>query len=527
MLPRPETALSAIDYRRRFSTNVFYNLGQWIVQLLVGLYMLGYVVSRLGQEQWGLVVLAMTISTYLSLIQAGASVGVSKKLNESYTQGDLPTFRSYFTFALVLCAGLSTLVVIATTLLVSFFWSEVAIPANYTQEGKWVLIALTASGVCSALSLPLIGCLQAIHRSDVNSRIQTLSIILRAIGIIAVFEFFAPSAFSYGLVFLLSNIFALLCLYWWIRWNLHEARLTLQGLRRSQLFDLVTLNGATFINTVTYVVFMQVPVLIYRENLGFVGLYGIGLQINNLIRGLLFSPFGALTSVMVSLYSSGQREDLRKWFALSTKAYMAVAAMIWLWFVLFGPAFVRLWIPFGINIEELVEALPYLMGVTAIGLISLPASAAEIAVGRMHITALSGLGLAAALFIALREAGSNYSQNQVATVSALTLLFFGLWQFIKMVRASSALNYVTWHGAFSLMLRPSLSVFVSGLPLIIIRMVYDPTDAVVLILLTVAAGVCFMTLFFAAGLDVREREKSWIAGINLLTRYKARIWVNS
>ncbi len=506
------------EYKWRFAINVLFGGGQWIVQLIVGLYMLGYVVSRLGQEQWGLVVLAMSISTYLSLIQAGASIGISKKLNESYTKGDVQTFRGYYTFAILLCIVLSAIVVIATAVIVTFFWSEVGIPDRYLQEGKLVLVALIASTVCSALSLPMIGCLQAIHRSDINSKIQAWSVILRAVSVIAVFELLAPSASAYAVVFLAASIFTLLWLYWWVYANMPAARITTHGLGQKQLFDLITINGATFFNTVNYVIFMQIPVLLYRENLAFVGLYGIGLQINSLVRGLFFSPFSALSSVMVSLKSTGDMEDIRGWFAIATKVYVAVAAMIWLWFVVLGPSVLRLWIPSGINVEMLAEALPYLVGVTAMGLISMPSSAVEVALGRLHITALTGVGLVVALIVALPALVPVDTENLVVSVSALVAIFFGLWQLIIMLRVGSALHYNTGHGVFCLVFLPCLSAVIAGMPLMIIQRAYHPNEALQLALLTGLAGLSFVAVFFLAGLSKAEREKSRVVVMEFLRR---------
>lgn len=506
------------EHKGRFTKNVFFSAGQWIVQLSVGLYMLGYVVSQLGQEQWGLVVLAMSLSTYLSLIQAGASVGISKKLNESYTKENFHTFRCYYTLATLLCVVLSAIIVIATALIMMFFWSEVGIPDRYAQEGKLVLGGAIASTVCMVLSLPMVGCLQSIHRSDINSSVQAWSVILRAVGVIAVFESLGPSASAYIVVYLAASIFTLLWLYWWVYTNMPAARTTTHGLGRSQLIDLIAINGATFFNTVSYVLFMQGPVLLYRENLGFVGLYGVGLQINNLVRGLFFSPFSALSSVMVSLKSTDNIEDIRGWFAIATKVYVAMAVMIWLWFVVLGPSVLRLWIQSGINVEMLAGALPYLVGVTAMGIISMPSSAVEVALGRLHITALTGVGLVAALTAALLVFVPVHSGDLIVSVNALVVIFFGLWQLIIMLRVGLSLQYNSLHGVTCLVFRPCLSAIMASIPLIIIQKVYHPNEALPLALLTGLAGLSFVVMFFLAGLNATEREKSRVVVMEFLSR---------
>jgi O-antigen/teichoic acid export membrane protein len=509
------TALRSMDkgshqfeYRRLFARNVIFSAGQWVVQFIAGLFMLGYVVSQLGEEQWGLVVLGMSISTYLALIQAGASVGISKRLNESYTQGDEPTFRSYYTFAILLCVVLSAIVIILTLLIVTYFWLEVGIPERYAQESKLVLIAFTASTVCSALSIPMIGCLQAIHRMDVNSKIQSWAVIVRAVATIGSFELSGPSALAYAVVFLATNILPLLWLYWWGSTNIPEARITTGRLVHAQLIDLFSINGAAFCNTVSFVIFMQAPILLYRENLHFVGLYGIGLQISNMLRGIFFSPFSALTSVMVSLHTRDARSNVRSWFAITTKAYVAAAAMIWLWFHVFGPPALNLWIPSGVNVSTLTESLPYLLGATALGIISLPSSAMEVALGHMYVTASIGIVLALVLILSLVSFVSQEAEDLLTLVSVSVVIFFGLWELSKILRVASQLQYKFLDGIINLLFWPSLPAVIVSLPMMAIQEAYHPDNAVKLTLITAGAGISFLALFFYAGLNGPERDGS-------------------
>jgi hypothetical protein len=136
----------------------------------------------------------------------------------------------------------------------------------------------------------------------------------------------------------------------------------------------------------------------------------------------------------------------------------------------------------------------------------------------LHVTALTGVGLAAGLVVALPALVPGYTENLVVSVNALVAIFFGLWQLIKMLRVGSALHYNTLHGAFCLVFRPCLSAVIAGMPLMIIQRAYHPNEVLQLLLLTGLTGLSFVAVFFLAGLNKAEREKSGVVVMEFLRR---------
>jgi O-antigen/teichoic acid export membrane protein len=82
------------ELSRQFAVNVVFGTGQRLIQLIVGVFVLGYVVRKLGTEEWGLVVLSTSIVTIISFVQLSASAGLGKRLNEFLACGDVSQFRA-------------------------------------------------------------------------------------------------------------------------------------------------------------------------------------------------------------------------------------------------------------------------------------------------------------------------------------------------------------------------------------------------------------------------------------------------
>jgi O-antigen/teichoic acid export membrane protein len=168
-------------------------------------------------------------------------------------------------------------------------------------------------------------------------------------------------------------------------------------------------------------------------------LYGIGLQLNNLVRGLLTAALNAMTPATISLHAAGNPEHLRKLFRLSTKFFVAVGAVLWVSFYFLGETFLTLWLRR--DVSPLVDALPWLMAASAVGVAAMPASVIALALGRLRLPALSGLLLAAGMVGCMTVLRSATGAPVLTEVCAMLAGFFGLYQIVRIIDVARALNF--------------------------------------------------------------------------------------
>jgi len=497
------------SYARQFVLNAVSGVAGRLLQLGISLFLVGYVVRKLGSEQWGIVVLATTTVSFLSLIELGTSVGIAKKLNTFMTRGEMRRFGQYFTAGMFLCTVLSVAMLMLLLAALTILWPHLNVTPELSREGKFVLIAVTASAVCTLLSLPYGACLQALHRIDVNVNLASGAAIVRCVLTVVLFEFTAPRAATYGCVLGLTNAVQVLYQGVWVHRRVPEARFVLRLLNFRLLREVVAFNVLTVFNSVTYVVFMQAPafVLQAKSSLGVTGLYGIALQLNNVVRGFLMAPTNALSPVAVSLESSGKGAQLKQLFCISTKVYASLGLMMWVWFLLVGDRFLHLWL--ARDVDELVRALPWLIAASAIGTVTMPSAVVIVALERLRLPAASGVVLSCAMVAVMLTIVETAQAHVLTTISIVLAGFFSAYQLIRFWIVVRALGVTLWQTVTELLLRPALPGAGAGMVLWIANR-YGATDTVVeLGAATVLTGVVFAGVSYIALVGRDERSLAW------------------
>lgn len=452
-------------YTRRFVVNALYGVGGRLLQLAVGFFLIGYVVRVLGREQWGLVVLANTVVSFLSLIELGTSAGIAKKLNTFMTQGDTRRFRQYFTAGAFLCAVLASLMLLMLVGVLAFLWPRLNVAPDLLRESQFVLTAICVSAACSLLSLPSAACLQAVHRIDINVRLSSIALLLRGVLVVALFQLIAPRASIYSCVLIVVNVFVLVAQAAWVHRYVPDARVVPRLLNTTLLRDVVAFNALTVFNTVNYVVFMQAPafVLQAKTDLETTGLYGIALQLNNLVRGFLLAPTNALSPLAVHLQAAGKAAQLRQLFCVSTKAYATVGIMMWVWFCVVGDSFLHLWL--ARDVGELARALPWLIGAATAGTMTMPAAVLVVALERLRLPGIGGMAMSV-LMVGLMLTGFGVGEVHVLTrISIVLALFFTSYQLLRLWIVVDALRIPLRQTIGDLLLRPALPALAAGLVL--------------------------------------------------------------
>ncbi len=493
-------------YVRRFVANVLYGLGGRTIQVGVNIFLIGYVIRRLGEEQWGLVVVAITTASLLSLIHAGAAAGISKRLNTFLTRGEPEQFREHYSAGIALCLGMALIIVLGLLAVLFAFWSWFNVPPALSSEGRRTFGAIGAAIVCTTLSLPLVASLQAAHRVDVREKLASVGLLLRAVLVVVLFETTGPRASTYAHAFLVVNILMFLGSWLWVRRNLPEARFSLHALSWSLLRRMLTLNILVQLQHLNYVVFMQAPTLVLLhtpEGLVAAGLYGIALQLMTLTRMVFAVGTGAIQPVAFSLESTGRTEELRWVFSTSTKVFCAISVVIWLWlFVLAEPLF-ALWL--NRDVDPLIRALPWLIGASTIASIALPSASLVIALDKVALPAIAGLVLASLMIVALVWTIARTPAEPLMAVGVLLLVFFGTYKIFRFFIVTRALHLSAPRAVLDMVVRPALAAMGAGLVLWVAYALGFAHSILQLLVVTLLAGIVLVALGYTLALKPEDR----------------------
>src|SRR5262245_34408077 len=493
------------ELSRQFAVNVVFGTGQRLIQLIVGVYVLGYVVRKLGTEEWGLVVLSTSIVTIISFVQLSASAGLGKRLNEFLACGDVSQFRAYFTVGVILSLLLSLVVCLLVVVAITLLWPLFAVPERFATEGQIVVSSIGGSIIFNILALPSIACLQAAHRIDVHAKSQSLSLLFRSAAVVILFEYTTPSASTYAYAVLFTSLLAFLQLWIWVRRNMPEAWAELSGVTRAKVKELVGFNLLNSLGTVNYVLFMQVPAFVMRHDLHLVGLYGIALQMNNIVKGMFFSGYSALLPVMVTLDSTRNEKDLRDLFVASMKCFLASSMMVWFWLVTMGPDVLTMWLGGKVAISDLVVALPWLFFVMSMAIGVMPADATSVTKEKLHVTGSAGIILVSAMAISLFVLIARHPLDPLSSVAVTQAFFFGLSCLVQIIVAIRCFRIEFPNILYDIILRPALPCLLSGGVLLLAPGVSTPRPLTQMALATVAAMIVFALVFWFGTLRSGER----------------------
>jgi O-antigen/teichoic acid export membrane protein len=440
MTATPKTAPDVAALGRRFVVNTSFGLLSKAAHFGVSLFLVSYVLARLGAERFGLVVIASTLVAFLGLLQAGAAAGLGRHLNLFHSRGDTASFNQYYSAGAVLSLGVALIIATGLGLLLTVLWPWTQIPAPFHSEGQWVLAALGAATICSCLTLPAIACLQAVQRIDVSEKSSLAGILLRGIGVVLLFESFGATAQGYAAVLLLEQVFVSVAIVLALARVLPGAKFSLRQLTPGLLRAVAGFNLLNLVANLNYVAFMQAPAFILQrfEGLALAGFYGIGLQLNNLVRGLLQPVVNALAPAATTLHAGDRTDQFRRLFLLSTKGFTAAAAVLWVFLYFLREPLLQLWLRR--DVAPLTEALPWFIAASAAGVAAMPASVFALALGRMKLPAISGLVLALVMTAAISALSARGWEPGLVRVGICLAVCFGLYQIIRVLEVCAALK---------------------------------------------------------------------------------------
>ncbi len=419
------------EYSRRFVSNVLFGYIGRVVQWLVSLFLLAYVIRSLGPDRYSLIIIATSTVTFISLVQVGASTGIAKQLNKLQTLREMDRYAQYYTAAVMLSFGLALMMLVGVVLAITALSFLFKFPAALLLEGHLVIIAIGGSAILACLRLPSQAVQESMHRIDIIEKLNIAGLAIRVSGVLLVFHLFGPSPLWYALVLMTETALSLFGSYVITLNYVPHARMCLKATTRAVYADLIGFNLLTFFDTLNYVLFMQSPVFVLQDVVGLriAGQYGIGLQLNNLVRGFLTALMNAIYPLAISLEAQGNTNQLTDVFRMSTKVFLAVAATIWVCTFFLGAIFFALWLKR--DVSELVFAFPWVMATSSIGIATMPSAVLVVALQRMRIPAASGVLLAAAMIGTLLAMRLTGYAHPLIVASVILCVFFTAYQLAR------------------------------------------------------------------------------------------------
>lgn len=415
--------MKRVETRRQFTVNMVSNIAMLLISSLVMLFFTPYLIHQLGLAVYGLVPLALSISTYMGVLTIGIQSAVGRYLTLEVTKGDAEAASKVMTTAVLANLAVALLIMPILLGVAIAAPSLFDVPAGQEVAARWFFSLAMISYVLVAMREVIGGAAFANNRIDLLNAARLAEPFVRLVFVVAVFALRGPDLVMVGAGMALGGLASLLVSVGAWKVTAGDVAMRPSFFDRSYLRSMLGTGGWVTVGHIGTLLHMATDLVVINILLGalIAGGYGSALQLSSFLRSFAGSLSGVIVPLLFAQYA---REHIER---LGVTALQAVkilglaiglpAALVMglarpilgLWL---GPEFVVL-TPVLI---ALVFHLPYNYS-------SLPLNSVEMAFDRMKWPSLVGIVtgvLNVALSILLARVGGWAFGVAIATALSLT-----------------------------------------------------------------------------------------------------------
>ena len=376
------------QFKKQLPRNSFFQVLSFCTQVAVGIWLVPYLVHRLGTAAYGLIPIAGMLTQYVSLISQSISSAVNRFLTIALQQDDIEEANRIFSTAFFSYLVIGLLQIPFFAVLIYYAGSIVSIPAELYKDA---IILLTCSAgtfvvnlVASVFGVPM----YANNRLDISRSIDISRYLLLVIGIATFFVAFGPALRYVGYVYLAISL--LLCgVQVVVAKRLSPGlRLGLRHYDRGKIRPLMGMGGWLIVNQVGALLFLQMDVWVCNRFVGpeAAGEYAAVLQWPTLIRhgGAIISS--VVAPMIMIYYARSEIEHLLRLGKVSVRVLSLVLTIPIAVMCVFSPALLRLWL--GEAFTSLAPLMVIMLCHLIVNVGVIPLFNIQVAMNRVRVPAL-------------------------------------------------------------------------------------------------------------------------------------------
>jgi len=408
--------------KKQFLPNLLGNGGVFVLNILIGLWYTPYLIRNLGVAAYGLVPLANSLTSYLSLINLSINGAAGRFLTLDLEKEDFNSANRTFNTVLVGNTALAalTLPFVVGLVLLSPRWFD--IPPGHERPAQWLFAATLFSYLITMVQSSFSVSSWARNRFDLRNAVIAVDRMTRVGIVVAAFSFVQPSLWHVGLGFLGASAIGFAGDL--LLWRRLTPQLHIQPAKfdRSRVRQLFGMGGWLVVNQVGTLLFNHVDLIVANILLGaeIAGEYGSVLLFSTLLRRLAQTASTVLTPTILAKYARRDLDAVNRISKQSVKFLgLAMALPIGVLCGLAQPL-LALWL--GTSFQKLASLVVMLTAHLVVNLAVLPLFGLNIALNKVKlpgiVTLLMGI-LNVGLAIGFVELG--WGALGIAAASALVL----------------------------------------------------------------------------------------------------------
>lgn len=310
--------------------NLATNILVFIINIIIGLWLPPFIISKLGAGAYGLIPLATSISNYAFIIAIAINGSVSRYLIADVTEGNYQkanlTFNTCFTSLTILFACLYPLLIIVSLNIDSI----INVPIETINDSK-ILLSLIFSSFVIITYTSLINTSPYIkNRIDLINFTTLAQSGFKLIFIVLFFYFISISLPSFGLAHIISSIIALLLSVYFFKKQTPYLKISFKKFDYSILKEILSMGSWLLVSQIGALLFLHIDLLLINvfEGAEKAGRYSILLPWNILIRTFAAVIAGVIAPIILQYYAQKNIKAIIELSAISVKVLGVLISLI-------------------------------------------------------------------------------------------------------------------------------------------------------------------------------------------------------
>jgi len=326
--------------------NLIMNIVSFIIKVLIGLWIVPYLVQNIGLIAYGLVPLSLFFAEYVSVIIESFNSALNRYLLVSLQKKDYTVANEIFNTSLVLAIIFIFIQSVIMTVIILNLEEVINVPKDFLNDAYW-LFTLTFIGFSFSLirgifTTPLFSS----NRLDLIKTTEITNVIINATITIILFYLYDPSLKSVGIAFLSASFISLLLSIYFKNKIVPSLSIKLKKFNSQKVKDLTSMGGWVLVTQVGSLLFLKFDLFIANKFLGSLEAanYALVLQWNSLIRAMAAVISGIMTPIIMIYYAHNQFDKLVNMLKIGIKTISLLIAIPIAIIIGFSENILNIWI---------------------------------------------------------------------------------------------------------------------------------------------------------------------------------------
>jgi membrane protein EpsK len=376
------------NFKKQFPINIFSNLVFFALNILIGIWLIPYLIKRLGVAVYGLVPLALSINEYMSVATTSFNSAVARFLTIELQKKDDGEANRIFNTAL--WSSLFFLLFILPFVIAGIVFSPriFNIPPGYEYASQIFFMAMVGVFYVYVLNSNFSISSFAFNRFDLRNIVRCSDVAIRALAIILLFSLLSARLWFVGIAYLGGALAALTgSIYFWRKLT-PALKIRFSSFDKHRLGDITHMSGWVLIDQIGTVLFLSTELILVNKLCGSeaAGQYAVIFPWVILLRAMVDMVSSTLTPMYFTYYAKREIENIVVLLKKSIKFLgLALAAPIGA-ICGFAPSLLSIWV--GKNFAGLSPLMWLLIGHLIVSLAIMPVFAIQVTFKKVHLPAI-------------------------------------------------------------------------------------------------------------------------------------------